>query len=107
MISNDVLKHVNKCLKEVKEQRRFSTKGYSYTNLEIATFMSILFNEKYTEEDIHVLCVATIRKIRKILNTNRELKSSLLENLSNYKPGVPDYSYKFLNLAFEGDFFGL
>lgn len=107
MISNDVLEHVNKCLKEVKEQRKFSTKGYNYTNLEIATFMSILFNEKYTEEDIHALCVATIRKIRKMLHTNRELNSSLLDDLSNCKSSIPDYSYRFLNLAFERNFFGL
>lgn len=107
MISNDVLKHINKCLKDVREQRRFSTKGYSYTNLEIAVFMSILFNEKYTEEDIHDLCVATIRKIRKMINTDKELKCSLLEDLASYEYSEPDYIYAMNKASFDRTFFAL
>lgn len=101
MISNDVLKHVNKCLKKAKEQRGYSTKGYDYTNLEIAAFASIIFNEKYTEDDIHDIYVTALRKIKKILHTNRELKGALLEHLTNYKSGDPDYSHRYVNLSFE------
>lgn len=104
MISDNVLKHVNKCLKDVNRQKRYSTKGFSYTNLEIAAFMSIIFNEKYTEEDIHNLCVATIGKIRKILNTNKELKRGLVEDMCNCKSDVPDYSFAYKRMSFESNY---